>query len=538
MTRSRALGALLALSAPAIASAQGRSLSLEDAIRAAGANSETVNIANAGVLRARGQLTAARSAYKPQFNGTLNYQRTLQSQFAEIGKRFASGDTSGGGGDSTGGGGLADSPLARIFASENTVILGITGSQTLYSGGRVSARNRAASAGSRAAGIGLTAAQAELKLNVASAYYDAGLADRMVVIAESSLVQSERTFRQTQLARQVGNVAEFDLLRARVARDNLRPQVIQSRAQRDVAYLRLKQLVNAPLDQPLRLTSDIQDGLPVVTPTRLADATTARVTPAARVTDGVESVLDMDRVALAGVDSILSGADTSADARSTVRQARENVVAQEQMLRAARGARLPAIGLSTTYQRFNYPLSAGDVNWNNSFPNWTVALGLSVPIFDGGRIKGDRMMAEANLVEARQRHEQTRELASLEAHLAVADLEQQEAAYLASAGTDEMAARAYRIAEVRHDEGISTQLELSESRILLNQARANRALAARNLQVARVKLALLRDLPLGAGSSMSGGQQQQVQPQSQGAGPQQGQTAPQTSAGGQPTQGQ
>jgi hypothetical protein len=42
-------------------------------------------------------------------------------------------------------------------------------------------------------------------------------------------------------------------------------------------------------------------------------------------------------------------------------------------------------------------------------------------------------------------------------------------------------------------------VELSDSRILLQQAQANRALAARNLQVARVRLALLRDLPLQPG---------------------------------------
>ena len=54
---------------------------------------------------------------------------------------------------------------------------------------------------------------------------------------------------------------------------------------------------------------------------------------------------------------------------------------------------------------------------------------------------------------------------------------------------------------MRYREGISTSLELSESRILLQQALANRAQAARDLQVARVRLALLKDLPLQPGGS-------------------------------------
>jgi outer membrane protein TolC len=46
---------------------------------------------------------------------------------------------------------------------------------------------------------------------------------------------------------------------------------------------------------------------------------------------------------------------------------------------------------------------------------------------------------------------------------------------------------------------VSTQLELSDSRLLLQQAEANRAQAARDLQVARARVALLPDLPLGGG---------------------------------------
>jgi outer membrane protein TolC len=68
------------------------------------------------------------------------------------------------------------------------------------------------------------------------------------------------------------------------------------------------------------------------------------------------------------------------------------------------------------------------------------------------------------------------------------------------------ATRAYQIAELRYKEGISTQIELTDQRIAQQQALANRAQAARNLQVARVRLGLITDLPLssaGAGASAS-----------------------------------
>ena len=158
---------------------------------------------------------------------------------------------------------------------------------------------------------------------------------------------------------------------------------------------------------------------------------------------------------------------------------------------------------------------------------------LSVPLFTGGRITGDEMVARANLMEARENYQQTKELAALDTRSAIADLEQAIAAWNASAGTAEQASRAYGIAEVRYREGISTQLELSESRLLLEQSAANRASAARNLRVAEVRLALIHDLPLGtvtqgaAGAAGAAGfgaaqqqsttPQQQTTPQPQGA---------------------
>ena len=137
------------------------------------------------------------------------------------------------------------------------------------------------------------------------------------------------------------------------------------------------------------------------------------------------------------------------------------------------------------------------------YPNWTVTAGLSFPLFTGGRLTGDRQVAEANLVEAQESLAQAREAAALDARTAVTQYEQAQAAYAASVGTDEQAGRAYRIAEVRQQEGISTQVELLQARTQYEQARLNRVLAARDLEVARLRVALLKDLPLAGAPAAS-----------------------------------
>ncbi|MFL5562392.1 MAG: TolC family protein [Gemmatimonadaceae bacterium] len=473
-----------------------RPLTLEEALRIAEDRSEGVRIARAGVLRARGQQYQARSQYLPQFTGGVTFVKTLQSQFDALSKLGS------GGAPDTSSQSLANSPIARIFAARQTLTLGINGQWNVFTAGRSLAANRIAGAARRSAEIGLASALASLQLQVTEAYYDAALAEQLSTIADSSLAQSERTLSQVTLAKNVGNTSEFELLRAQVTRDNQRPTVIQRRTQRDIALLRLKQLLDIPASDDITLASALSD-------------TSSLVTFAA------------DVAAPNG-----SGTDTTAANRAQVRQVAEAVKVQRDQFRIARAQRLPALQLSTAYGRIGYPTS-GLPQWNAFFPNWTVTAALSIPLFTGGRITGDEMVARANLTEARENLQQTKELAALDARAALADLEQAIAAWRASSGTSEQAAKAYRIAEVRYTEGISTQLELSESRLLLEQAAANRASAARNLKVAQVRMALIRDLPLGtvqqgaAGASGAGAGGAGAS----GSGAQQGGTTQQPSAG-------
>ena len=485
--------------APAPAQAQeplgaGKPLSLVEALDIAERESESVGIAQSDLARAEGERRRARSSYFPQLTGSASYTRTLRSQFSAL-----QGDD---GGASAPVPAECDAfvprpglpieerldsleaaiecasnadPFAGLgddlpFGRENSYRFGLSFSQTLFSGGRVTGQTQAANAGVRSAAIGLTAARAQLLLDVTQAYYDAALGDRLVVIAQATLQQADTTLSQAQLARQVGNQSEFDLLRARVTRDNQRPVVIQRQAARDLAYYQLKNLLNLSLEQPLALTSELVDTAMVQT---------------ARLAELVETP-----------------ADTGTDVRAPVRQASEAVTSQQGLLRAARGQRWPQVSLTSDYAEIGYP-NDGSPFGTNYLSDWVVAVGVQVPLFTGGRVKGDVAVARAGLEQARLQLQQTRELAQLDARNTRLQLQSAAAAWDASAGTEEQAGRAYQIAEIRYREGISTQTELNDLRIQLAQAQANRAQAARDLQVARMRLALLPSLPLGSATGSS-----------------------------------
>lgn len=506
MTRIHILAALaVILSAVPAASAQERTprpLTLEEAIALARPASEATGIARAGVRRAEADVRRARSEFFPQLSGSLSYDRLIKSQFAAL-----AGDNEGTGEPAPESceaftpapGQPVDSRLGSLeeslrclsranpfsdlgslpFGRANTWRWGIAASQTLFAGGRLRAGTRAAEAAQRSAEIGVNAADAQVILEVVEAYADAALADRLAAIAQVALDQADTTLVQTALRREVGTAPEFDLLRATVARDNLRPQVIQAAAQRAVADQRLRQLLNFSDASPLALVTNLED-------TTLSSVPT-----------------------LASLVARLP--DTAADHRSTVRQAEEALRAQEALDAAARGERLPALSLSSQYGRVAYP-SNGLPGWNEFYTNWNVAVALQVPLFTGGRLGAGHLAARASADEAGLRHAQAAKGAALDARMVVAQRDAAAATWAASTGTVAQAARAYEIAEVRYREGISTQTELLDARLALQQAEATRATAARDLIVSRVRLALLADLPLAsAGGTISSNQRTPAQ---------------------------
>ena len=520
-TRARAAAVLLAVVSFPLCSLNAQQtahpLSLDDAIRIAARESEALQIARAGVTRASGLERQARSQYLPQLNSQLAYARTLRSQFAAL-AGGASSDTSttlkpqslcapripDNATPAERAAALAQASTCAAaqaidfskvgFGARNQYTLGLAFSQSVYSGGRISGQTASARAQERSAGIEVVAQRAQLALDVTQAYFDAVLADRLVSIADTTLAQTEELLRQTQLARRVGNQSEFELLRATVTRDNQRPVLITRRGDRDVAYLRLKQLLNLPLDEPVQLTTPIDE-----------PATVTRVIAANASSNSADSL------------SLAASIDTATATRAPVRESEEAVRAQEGQLKVARADRLPSFNITSQYQRLFFP--------NNLFPslnqyseNWTVGGAIALPLFTGGRVSGQIQVAQANLDEARARLQQSRELAALDTRVALNQLASAEASFAASRGTAQQAQKAYSIDQIRYKEGISTQTDLTQSRLLLENALANQALSSRDLAVARARVVLIRDLPintnaLGAAAQRAGAQQQQQQQQ-------------------------
>lgn len=436
----------------ATSASAGRRLSIRDAVRLAQTTSDALRRARAVASARRGAVRAARSGYFPQIALSASYQRTLKSEYEGI---FDAPEMPG-------------APFAfeeLPFGQANTYRFGASITQNLYAGGTTRAETTRASAVARSAQLDVVSARAQAVLDVAQAYYDAVLSDRFVAIAAAALDQATQTLEEVRASYEAGTRPEFELVRARVAVDLQRPVLIRQQTARSLAYLRLRQLLDLPESTRLVLTSTLDDD------------ELAPLTAEARKT--------------------LAGLDVSLTQRTAVRQAALALEASEAGMSAARAGLLPSVDLFMTYGRVAYPEDLFP-SWDEFRTNWVAGVSLSWTIFDGLRTYGNLQAARGAREDARVALKQARELAEYEHAQVQQELVAARAVWESTASATQEATRAYEIARVRYDEGVSTQLELTDARLRLQQAQADRARAARDLQVARVRLTLLPALPFSA----------------------------------------
>ena len=538
--RNRLVGWASVASACVIAGIFGGSLSAQEptlgpltlvrVLELAEARSESVESAQAGVRRAEGEQLRVRSGLLPQLSGAVSYDRTLQSEFEGVFDGFTFGGGApcnpflpdrgaaiadriaeiervvdcGAGGENLlappapnepiTDGGLEDLP----FGQANAWRVNLSFSQNLYSGGRIGAQTRAAAIGLDSAGVTLATTRAQLLFDVTQAYYEAVLGERLVRIAEATVEQADATFRQVQAGFRAGTQPEFEVLRAQVTRDSQQPGLIRQRANHELAQLRLRQLLDLPADYNLQLADSLDDG--ALPPSPVFAERMAAVESLFSTADAVRVVV------LADIDS---------SDRSAVREISLAVQAREAAAQLTRAQRMPSVTVTSAYGQIAYP-SGAYPSFGDFRSNWTIGASVQFPILTGGRQRADELVAEAELQQARAQLRQIEELAALDAQTAWTELVAARATWEATVGTIEQATRAYAIAEVRYGAGVSTQLELSDSRLQLQQAEANRAQAARDYQVARARVALLEHLPLGvtgAGGGQAAPQAAPVTPQ-------------------------
>lgn len=427
-------------------------LSLDEAVQRALASGEEMRTARAQVREANGQVTEAWSAALPQVTANVLYTRQFSSIFE---------------GQRTSGTTTSDSVFNQLldffkntgFGSANAWNVELRASQLLWSSGKVGAALKAAKAYRRGASATADETAGDIAFRVKRAYLDAGLAARMVEISRAGLDQAREHLTQVTRFQLAGTRAEYDLLRAQVDVANQEPLVVEAQNNLALALLEVRRLVNVPADRPLELTT------PLVS------------------TDGTLPVAMLDSLGAPG--------------RSAVAAAEAAVSVREQAVKVARADRLPVLSVASTlsHQAFPLQVSPFDARFRQ---NWNAEVRLSVPIFLGFRTVGAVERAQAVLEQTRAQRDQVIEQVALDVEQAKAELERSQSLVAARRVTVRQAQRAQHLATVRYANGMSTQLEVTDARLLAQQAETNEVRATRDylFALAQLEHALGRPVPV------------------------------------------
>lgn len=442
-------------------------LSLGVALEKAFGQSEEVSLARSQVELARTQVTSARSQALPQISASLMYTRTFQSPYNSGGGGFQIPDSLRFEPDSTasitqrlrylednaGNAGLEDLGLLfgdLPFGQEHTYIASINATQLLYSGGRTGAALAIASRFRDQAQLTYQERVSDIELNVRTAYYRASLAQQLEAISAAAVEQAQRFLDDERLRFKSGTSSELDVLRAEVSLENLRPQLVEARNASEIATLDLKRLVNIPVTQPVRLTTELE----------------------------------------APVDSAPAGPlpDALIERRPAVRSAETQVSIKEKQVSIAKGAYLPSVDLSLNFGRQLWPSKAfnwSGVQWR---PDFTASLGVTVPIFSGFKRGADVQLARVELRQSQLQLAQLRESVELEYEKARGEKERARSTIAARRRTVDQAQRVYDLTVLRYQKGLATQLESSDARLALLQARTNLAQAITDYYIADAQM--------------------------------------------------
>jgi outer membrane protein TolC len=273
-----------------------------------------------------------------------------------------------------------------------------------------------------------------------------------------------------------------------VERSNLEPAAIRAAGDRDLALLELRRLANLPASQPVQLVTPVS-----------ADAVAALAQAAGTATPAADSA------AVAAIPS--------------VRAAELRAQASRAGIAIARADYLPTLSVfvQSGFQAFptdwRFPTSRGALETvtcpegsaadrvctqqnGGWFTDRSMGLQVSWPVFDGFRTRSNVALARAQYEVAQAQAAQAREAAAVELAQARSDLETARAQFAATRLNVAEAEEAFRLATLRFQRGLSTQLDVSDAQLALSTARSNEARATHELYLAAAGVARAQGRPI------------------------------------------
>ncbi len=279
-----------------------------------------------------------------------------------------------------------------------------------------------------------------LVLLTAQRYIEALLALEAVSIAEDNLELQQANLRTSELLFEQGVSAQFDVFRNSAAASQARQELIEARTAASLARFRLMSLLDQPLDRELQLA------------------------PLKLLAPGTIELADAKERAL-----------TSRPELRSVRWAVEEAKAQVEAIYAERNPYLE-LQNRTVHQNVT-GFSPGTQN--------TTLLVLNIPIYDGGLVRTQALQAQEAVQQIASELEQVERDVVLQVEETYYQLRDRWQGIQVAEENVVQAEEALRVAVLRYENGISTNVELLDAQAARSQAHFSLARAKADYLAAR-----------------------------------------------------
>ena len=313
----------------------------------------------------------------------------------------------------------------------------------LFTWGRLGNLYEQAVLGKLAAERALDAVQLDIELKVRQAFHGLLLAEAFVEVTEAALAQVEKRYKIAEAQKNAGTGTRLEVIRANVQVVNTRSQLIQAQNQRKIAVENLKLTLGYPLAQPLAIRGELTAEFKTV-----------------NIADALETALKN---------------------RPEVRQINLQEQIGETRLKVAKSGNKPMLSTFSNY-------TLNDSERQSIDTSWSAGVSIQIPIFDGFAHRAQVKQAEVGLDEIRLNKAEFLDGITISVKSAVFDLQAAEKLIDAQAGIVEQAAEGLRIANVQHEAGLITGVELTDVELSHTQAQVNRLQAVHDYIIAVARL--------------------------------------------------
>ncbi len=435
----RCLGFLFLISLILPLSVSGQSDTLvfdrETAVKTALENNPGMRIAMLEKMRTEAKYNEARGNLLPSLNASGSYTRNLKKQVIFFPEEMAM---------------LFGGSTALEVGSDNSYLAALSLAMPVFNP-VVYANIRSAEIEQTLSEENIRATQIDLTYNVQKAWYDALLARESLDVIRLSFENARENLENIEKLYHQGMVAEYDLIRAEVQTENIKPEVLQAENALDISLNFLKILMG--LEE--------------------------------------EVVIDVRGSLLESAEAMLAGFNISQAERTLLNNPeyvnlglQKNLMMQQKEV--IKASVLPSVNAVTNYayitEANNFEI--GNYDWVNTA---SAGLQVNIPIFRGFTNRNQVKQMDISIQQLDLQRDYLKDNLSIELTniLKSMDVALQKAAD--AERNVELAQRGFDIARIRYDSGQGTLLELNDSEVALTRARFNMLMSKHELLTSKIR---------------------------------------------------